>query len=314
MTGTRTERLEGVLPVWKPAGWTSHDVVAKVRRLTGVRRIGHAGTLDPAVTGVLPLCVGRATRLVEYLQELPKSYEAVVTFGVGTDTDDLTGTVIAEADASRLTEEEIRQAIHSFAGEQEQIPPMVSAVRVGGKRLYEYARQGQTVERKPRRVTVYDIRTLEVIRCGSPRPQARFWVRCSKGTYIRTLCADIGRKLEVPAAMAELVRTESAGLTEADCVTLEQIAELREAGRLAEALVPGDRLLGHLPAVTANRRAAADALHGKAPDPAGLRGVPEQAGLLRLYGPDGAFLGIFRFDPARGAVLPVKVMLRPDEG
>jgi tRNA pseudouridine55 synthase len=288
-------------------------VVAKVRRLTGVRRIGHAGTLDPAVTGVLPLCVGRATRLVEYLQEMPKSYEAVVTFGVGTDTDDLTGTVIAEADASRLTEEDIRQAVHSFAGELEQIPPMVSAVRVGGKRLYEYARQGQTVERKPRRVTVYDIRTLEV-RCGSSRPQARFRVRCSKGTYIRSLCADIGRKLGVPAAMAELVRTESAGLTAADTVSLEQLAALREAGRLAEALVPGDRLLGHLPAVTANRRTAADALRGKALDPAGLRGVPEQAGLVRLYGPDDAFLGIFRFDPGRGAVVPVKVMLRPNDG
>jgi tRNA pseudouridine55 synthase len=307
MTGTQTEQLEGVLPVWKPAGWTSHDVVAKVRRLTGVRRIGHAGTLDPAVTGVLPLCVGRATRLVEYLQEMPKSYEAVVTFGVGTDTDDLTGSVIAEADASRLTEEDIRRAIQSFTGELEQIPPMVSAVRVGGKRLYEYARQGRTVERKPRRVMVYDIRILEVRGCGEPRPQARFRVRCSKGTYIRSLCADIGRKLEVPAAMAELVRIESAGLTETDCITLERLASLREAGRLAEALVPGDRLLRHLPAVTANRRAAVDAVHGKAPDLAGLRGVPERAGLVRLYGPDDAFLGIFRFDPVRGAVLPVKV-------
>jgi len=304
---------EGVLGVWKPAGWTSHDVVAKARRIIGVRRIGHAGTLDPAVTGVLPLCVGRATRLVEFLQELPKSYEAVVVFGVATDTDDLTGSVVAEADASGLGEDEIRRAITAFEGEQEQLPPMVSAVRVDGKRLYEYAREGKTVERKPRRITIHEIRILDV-QAGVPRPQARFQVRCSKGTYIRSLCADIGRRLGVPAAMAELVRTESAGLDAERCVDLERLAALAEAGRLAEALVPGDRLLTHLPAVTANRRAASGALHGRALDPADLAGEFAGADRFRLYGPEGEFLGIFRFDHARGAAVPVKVMGRPQDG
>ena len=304
---------EGVLGVWKPAGWTSHDVVAKARRLIGVRRIGHAGTLDPAVTGVLPLCVGRATRLVEFLQELPKSYEAVVVFGVATDTDDLTGRVVEEADASALTGEEIRRAMAAFEGEQEQLPPMVSAVRVDGKRLYEYAREGRTVERKPRRITIHKIRTLDV-ETGVPRPRARFRIRCSKGTYIRSLCADIGRKLGVPASMAELVRTESAGLKKEHCVDLDRLAVLAKEGRLAEALLPGDRLLTHLPAVTANRRAASGALHGRALDPADLEGGFMHADRFRLYGPEGEFIGIFRFDHARGAAVPVKVMGRPQDG
>ncbi|TJY43144.1 tRNA pseudouridine(55) synthase TruB [Cohnella pontilimi] len=298
--------LEGVLAIWKPAGWTSHDVVAKARRLLRERRIGHTGTLDPAVTGVLPLCIGRATRFVEYLQELPKTYEATLRFGIATDTEDLEGTVIEEADASFLTEERMRDAVLSFVGEIDQVPPMVSAVKVNGKRLYELAREGVTVERKARRVTIHEIEILEV-RTGTAHPEIRFRVRCSKGTYIRTLCVDIGRRLGVPAVMASLIRTESAGLGREACVTLEQIPELIAAGSLQEKLRQGDRLLDHLPFTQAGMPEAHNALQGKPVTALALNPVPDRSGLWRLYRTDGTFLGLFEYDPAGGSLRAVKV-------
>src|SRR5690606_6893481 len=221
---TDTKQLDGILAVWKPAGWTSHDVVAKLRRWTRMRRIGHAGTLDPQVTGVLPLCLGRATRVVEYMQELPKAYEAVMQFGIATDTEDLTGTVTETADASHVTEPMVREALRQLTGVIEQVPPMYSAVTVGGRKLYELAREGKVVERKPRRVTVHSL-TLRFAELGGPQPRIGFAAVCSKGTYIRTLCVDIGRALGVPAAMESLTRTESAGIVQADCLTMEQIEE-----------------------------------------------------------------------------------------
>jgi tRNA pseudouridine55 synthase len=312
MTKPLSTAPEGVLAVWKPAGWTSHDVVAKARGLLGVRRIGHTGTLDPAVTGVLPLCVGRATRFVEYLQDMPKTYEAVLRFGIATDTEDLQGTVTEEADASHLTGDQIRDAVLSFVGEIEQIPPMVSAVKIDGKRLYELARQGMTVERKPRRVTIFSIDILEV-NAGSARPEIRFAVRCSKGTYIRTLCTDIGRKLGLPAVMASLVRTQSAGLREEDCVKLEEIPEMAALGSLAVKFRQADRLLSHMPRTTARMPEAEHALQGKPIPFAELEPVPEDAGLWRLYRSDGAFLGIFESEPAAGCLRAVKVFPPTDE-
>lgn len=304
--------LEGVLGVWKPAGWTSHDVVAKARRLIGVRRIGHTGTLDPAVTGVLPICIGRATRLVEYLQETPKAYEATLRFGIATDTEDAGGQVVERMEVHHLTEEEIARAIGSFVGDIEQIPPMVSAVKVGGKRLYELARQGVTVERKPRTVTIHNIDVLQMNAAG-PHPEVRFSVRCSKGTYIRTLCVDIGRKLGVPAVMADLKRVESAGLTEADCLTLEQIGELKRQGKLADKLVPADRLLGFIPHAAAPAAESARALQGRAIPKKALNPEPKRPGLWRLYREDGVFLGLFEADIGRGELRPVKVF-HPSDG
>ena len=300
---------EGVLAVWKPAGWTSHDVVAKARRLTGQRRIGHTGTLDPAVTGVLPICLGRATRMAEYLQEMPKAYEATLQFGVATDTEDLTGRVLEERDASSLTEAKMTEAVLAFQGEIWQVPPMVSAVKVDGKRLYEWARQGVTVDRKPRRATIHRIEVLDV-KAGVPRPEIRFSVRCSKGTYIRTLCADIGRSLGFPAAMAELVRTESAGLKQADCLTLDELAAAIEEGRLQERLLPADRLLAHIPSAAAGQPEAVHALQGKALAARRLAPAASAPGLWRLYREDGAFLGLFRSDGER--LKPVKVF-HPNE-
>jgi tRNA pseudouridine55 synthase len=293
--------LEGILAVWKPAGWTSHDVVAKVRRLTRMRRIGHAGTLDPQVTGVLPLCLGRATRAVEYLQEMPKAYEAVMRLGVATDTEDMTGTVVETADASRVTEAMVRDALARFIGEIEQVPPMYSAVKVGGRKLYELAREGKTVEREARKVTIHSLE-LKFAELGGTEPRIGFAAVCSKGTYIRTLCVDIGRALGVPAAMESLVRTMSAGLGQADCLTIERIEALAASGGLAGALLPVDRALGAIPRVEVGAAAAARAARGQRIRlPAG-----QASGLVRLYGA-GRFVGLFEADGEAGALKPVKV-------
>jgi len=305
MSGKQHE-WEGVLAIWKPAGWTSHDVVAKARRLLRERRIGHTGTLDPAVTGVLPLCIGRATRLVEYLQEAPKTYRATLRFGIATDTEDLTGEIVERKDASFLTEEAMAVAARSFVGEIDQIPPMVSAVKIDGKRLYELARQGVTIERPSRKVTIHRMDVLGVS-AGGEFPEMTFTVVCSKGTYIRTLCVDIGRKLGVPAVMAELVRTESAGIREEQCVTLEEIPELLESGGLRPKLLSADGLLADIPAATVSEPEATHLLQGKGIRASRLLPVPDGDGLLRLYRADGAFLGLFSVDAAADKVRAVKV-------
>jgi tRNA pseudouridine55 synthase len=301
-----SHELDGILAVWKPAGWTSHDVVAKVRGITRTKRIGHAGTLDPMVTGVLPLCIGRATRVVEYMQELPKAYEAVLQLGIATDTEDMTGTVTERAEAGHITEEAVLRTIAGFVGEIDQVPPMYSAVKVDGKRLYELAREGKSVERKSRKVTIHSIeaRFLEL---GIPEPRIGLTVKCSKGTYIRTLCVDIGRALGVPAAMGELKRTLSAGFGEADCLTLDEIARLQASCELAAKLMPADRALSYLPRAELDERNADKALKGQK---LSLAAAPLAAGddekLVRFYGEQG-FIGIFQADLELRAWRPVKV-------
>lgn len=237
--------MDGILAVWKPEGWTSHDVVAKVRRVLKMKRIGHTGTLDPMVTGVLPLCLGRATRVVEYVQERPKSYEAVLQLGIATDTEDITGTVIARQSPISVTEEDVRHTLSQFIGEIDQVPPMYSAVKVDGKRLYELAREGKTVERKSRKVTIHQIDLIDT-QLDLDLPQISFSVVCSKGTYIRTLCVDIGKALGVPATMAHLTRTMSGGITKESCLTLEQIEQLQQSGELSGHIISADEAVTHL--------------------------------------------------------------------
>ncbi|WP_373229547.1 tRNA pseudouridine(55) synthase TruB [Cohnella sp.] len=312
MDKRQTEQgLDGVIAVWKPAGWTSHDVVAKVRGMLRVRRIGHTGTLDPAVTGVLPLCIGRSTRLVEYLQEMPKTYEATLRFGIATDTEDLSGTITEQKDASFLTESMIRDAALSFIGDIDQVPPMVSAVKINGKRLYELARQGITVERSARRVSIYEIEILKITGVGI-EPELTFSVKCSKGTYIRTLCVDIGRKLEVPAVMSELIRTESAGLREEHCVTLEQIPELLKQGGLGKKLFVSNTLLTGIPSTVAAHPEALHVLQGKVVEANKLQPPADREGLWKLYRSDGVFLGLFSVDENGVTVRPVKVFQTPE--
>lgn len=314
---TQDQQLEGVLPIWKPKGWTSHDVVAKARRILRMKRIGHTGTLDPEVTGVLPLCLGRATRLVEYIQDLPKQYEAQLVLGLATDTEDLSGTVLERADDVRavVTEEEVRQAIRRFEGEIEQVPPMYSAVKVDGKRLYELARQGLEVERKPRKVTVHSIELL-----GSdwsrPHPTVRFRVLCSKGTYIRTLCVDMGRALGVPAAMAELVRTSTGGIGRDQCLTLEEAESLYARGELSGKLLSADRVLRHLPEVELSPEQKVMALQGRKlrvaavrppRDPAPASSASGESGEVAAFDEQGQLVGIFLWEPEQRMLTPRKI-------
>jgi len=302
--------LEGILPVWKPEGFTSHDVVAKVRRILGIKRIGHTGTLDPQVTGVLPLCVGRATRMVEYIQELPKQYEAVLRIGLSTDTEDMTGTVLEEVADVSLTEEQVRKTLASFLGEIEQVPPMYSAVKVDGKRLYELAREGKEVERKSRKVTIYDLDILE-INLDAPHPEVHFRVTCSKGTYIRTLCVDIGKALGYPAVMRSLIRTSTGNLRKEQCLTFEQIEQLKQEGTLQAHMIPMDQAISHIPAVHLQDEEAVHARQGKRLKLDAQRAERIDAGssLLRAYSPDDKFLGLYEWNGASRSLSPAKVFL-----
>ncbi|MGM0880831.1 MAG: tRNA pseudouridine(55) synthase TruB [Bacillota bacterium] len=301
--------MDGILAVWKPEGWTSHDVVAKVRRILKMKRIGHAGTLDPMVTGVLPLCLGRATRVVEYVQERPKAYEAVLQLGIATDTEDLTGSVIEQQSSVDVTESAVREALKRFEGEIEQIPPMYSAVKIEGKRLYELAREGKTVERKPRLVTIHKIELIDA-QLELDHPKISFSVVCSKGTYIRTLCVDIGKALGVPATMAHLTRTMSGGITKESCLTLEQIEQLQQSGTLSEHLIAADEAITHLERAEVPVSIGRLALQGQKVglEHAGISAFDSEAGkLIRLYNDDNSFLGIFQIDTEAAVFKPVKV-------
>jgi len=249
--------MDGILNLLKPPGMTSHDVVSVVRRVLGIKKVGHTGTLDPGVAGVLPICVGRATRLAEFIAGEDKAYRAEITFGVTTDTQDSFGTVLTEADAGHLGKGDIAYAVTKFQGPIMQVPPMVSAVKVDGKRLYELAREGVEVERQARPVTIHRLQLLD-FRPG-PRPVAFVDVVCSKGTYIRTLAHDLGQVLGVGAHMSYLVRTRSGPFTLEQAATLEELAA-GKAAMLSPAVA-----LGPMPRATVPPAAAERLKHGVAP-------------------------------------------------
>lgn len=311
-------KLEGIIPIWKDVDYTSHDVVAKARRILRIKRIGHTGTLDPKVTGVLPLCIGRATRLVEYIQEMPKEYQARLVVGVSTDTEDMTGEVLERSSSVTLEPHRVREVLDSFTGVIRQIPPMYSAVKVDGKRLYELARKGETVERQAREVTIYGMELLGM-NLELPNPEIEFRVRCSKGTYIRTLCVDIGKALGYPAVMGELVRTSTGGFTRDRCITLEQLAEAAAEGENAveRLMVPSDEAVAFFPSYQADPTMAQHAVQGKklklpAHDGQGLlqSGLPElKRGLVRLYDHENRFLGLFRLQEDGMTLAAEKVFL-----
>lgn len=233
--------MNGVIIINKECGMTSHDVVAEVRKILRMRTVGHTGTLDPDATGVLPVCVGRATKLSQFFLSSDKEYEATLVFGVRTDTQDSTGNVVSEVREMNFVKKEVEEAFSKLTGEIEQVPPMVSAVRHKGRRLYELARKGEEVERAPRKIQIFK---LEIINCQLPR--VRFRVVCSKGTYIRTLCADTGDMLGCGAHQAELTRVRSGPFRLSDSVTLK---ELRELDNPEEKIIPPDAALSHLPSV-----------------------------------------------------------------
>ncbi len=237
---------DGILPVDKPAGMTSHDVVYKVRKLFGTRKVGHTGTLDPMATGVLVILIGRAAKASEYLSHDEKAYEATLRLGLTTDTEDTTGVTLTEAAADALPDEAaVYAALNRFRGEIPQIPPMYSALKVNGRKLCDIARKGGTVEREAR--TVY-VKELEASPFSLPGDY-RLTVRCSGGTYIRTLCADIGQALGCGGVMASLRRTEACGFPLSQCHTLEQLGEMSMKERLS-CLLPTEQLFADLPAVS----------------------------------------------------------------
>lgn len=283
---------DGVIVVDKPAQMTSHDVVAAVRRavrIPGVPRrrqpkVGHAGTLDPDATGVLVVCLGRATRLVPYLQASRKTYDARLQLGVTTTTLDASGDVTARADASAVDEESLCEVLKSFVGDIEQIPPMVSAVKVGGERLYAKARRGEEVQRQPRPVTIHEI-VLEDFVPGD-RAEAAFLVTCSSGTYIRTLAADVGERLGVGAHLTWLRRLASGRFSLESAVDLEKLAELGAAGRLGEIVISPSQAVADYPRITADNGMATALRHGK-PLPS-----TNHPGPVAVIDQDGALIGM----------------------
>jgi len=240
--------MNGILVVNKAAGLTSHQVVGRARRLLGLKRIGHTGTLDPDVTGVLPLCIGSATRVAEYLLDQSKAYSGEVTFGYSTTTQDASGEVVERADAEQvqaLTEAAIRAAFQSFVGSITQVPPAYSAIKIDGQRAYDLARKGTDVEIPAREVTIYRLE-IEELDLTAEQPRVRFHVECSKGTYVRTLCHDLGVQLGVPAHMSALVRTRSGPFTLEQALTLEEVEAAVAAGTIAANLLPLQSALPHL--------------------------------------------------------------------
>lgn len=269
----------GIIIINKPAGWTSMDVCAKLRGIFHEKRVGHAGTLDPMATGVLPVFVGQATKAVSFAESGEKEYLARLRLGLTTDTQDTTGTVLSELPVT-VTEEDLRAVLPRFTGEIEQIPPMYSAVKVQGRKLYELARKGAEVERKPRAVTIFALELLG----QTGKNEYALRVRCSKGTYIRTLCHDIGAVLGCGGAMSALERTMAAGFTLSEAVTLEQVQAQKET-----LLRPTDSLFRsygayHIADAETERRC-------RCGNP--IRSDVEN-GTYRVYGMDGSFLALSR--------------------
>ena len=286
--------INGVLNVWKEAGFTSHDVVAKLRGILHQKKIGHTGTLDPDATGVLPVCLGKGTRLCDMLTDETKTYEALLHLGIATDTQDMSGTVTAEAPVT-VTEEEVRDCIASFVGEQQQVPPMYSALKVNGKKLYELAREGIEIERKARTVHFYEISILEM-----KLPLVRMEVTCSKGTYIRTLLEDIAAAMGQKGTMSALRRTTAGVYTEADAHTLEEIQAAKDAGpeALQALMLPVESVFESLPLLVAEPRVEQHLYNG-----CPTSRYPAADGRYRVRNAEGQFLGLANIT---GGVLKVE--------
>ena len=294
--------ITGIINVYKEAGYTSRDAVS---RLTGILRqqtIGHTGTLDPDAEGVLPMCVGRATKLCEYLTDHDKKYEAVIKFGIATDTEDMTGKIIESTDfddkwyENALTEENLNKVIKSFIGKQLQTPPMYSAKRVNGKRLYELAREGRVIERKPCEITVYDIKITDI---NVSYREATILISCSKGTYIRTLCKDIGESIGSKAAMKRLLRTETGEFSLKDSHKLDEIEEYVKMGKLQEILIPIEKVFKDLPKINVKGHASILLDNGgsfEAKDTDYDCKKVRPLSKFRMYNKDGEFKAVYYFD------------------
>lgn len=293
------KEMDGILNVYKEAGFTSFDVVAKLRGILKQKKIGHTGTLDPGAEGVLPVCVGRATKVCEYLTGKDKVYQAKLCLGVETDTQDLSGNVLARQTPA-VEEETLRAMIQSFVGKSNQIPPMYSALKVNGKKLCDLARQGIVVERRAREIEIFSIDVLRV-----EMPFVTMRVHCSKGTYIRTLCHDIGQKLGCGGCMGKLLRTETAGFLLDQAMRLSEIEAVArgedKAGRnISDLLIPVDRVLSAYPKVAAEK-GLEKLLSNGCRIPASKTSHPDglSSGICRMYDGAGRFVGLFCYDKDR---------------
>ena len=304
--------FHGMMTIYKEAGYTSSDVVARLRGILHMKKIGHTGTLDPDAEGVLPVCLGNGTKLCELIADRDKEYVAVMRLGVTTDTQDMSGEVLTQ-----VSEEEVRQKVtpslveekaSEFVGEISQVPPMYSAVKVNGKRLYEYARQGRTVERKARTITIYE---LEITKIDLPLVTMR--VRCSKGTYIRTLCHDLGQKLGTGAAMEHLLRTRVGQFRLENAIRLddaESIMKSDNPARIEDYILPVDSFFEEAPKATVHAEGLKYLRNGNAVKRSYTDLAREtKAGDVRMYDEDGKFYALYRYDPARDELKNVRMFL-----
>ncbi|MCI6085142.1 tRNA pseudouridine(55) synthase TruB [Selenomonas sp.] len=297
--------LCGFLNVLKPPGMSSHDIVGFVRHTFGVKKVGHAGTLDPGAAGVLPVAVGRTTRLIEYLEHASKSYRAELTLGIATDSGDTSGKVLERLDTFEMPSHvRVEEVLARFRGDIVQVPPAHSAIKIGGRRAYELVRAGRAVAIPERHVTIH---TLTLAGFDAEKHRLLIDVACSRGTYIRTLCIDIGRALGLPAVMSFLVRTCVGAFTLGDAWTLEELAE---AG--AEALLPPETMLSGLARYDLPPARAASFVNGLSTHDFHIAQLPADAGIVRVYGA-GSFLGIGRIDHAAATVTPEKVIANPQD-
>lgn len=307
--------INGVLNIYKPRGFTSHDVVAKLRGILKQKKIGHTGTLDPEAVGVLPVCLGNATRACELLTDKDKEYVAVVRLGITTDTQDMTGQILQES-CVEVTEQEVRMALEGFLGDYDQIPPMYSALKVNGKKLYELARAGREVERKARSVRIHGIEVLEM---DIPRLTIR--VSCSKGTYIRTLCHDLGEKLGCGAAMERLERTRSGSFVKEEAITLKEleqkVKEEKETGKevhLEGILIPTEELFKDYPVLKLIPKLERLIENGNSFEEKALPShlqKKERAdkSRYRVYGKNDIFMGIYEYKKEEGRFCPFKMFI-----
>ena len=295
--------IHGIINVYKEKGYTSHDVVARLRGILGQKRIGHTGTLDPDAEGVLPVCLGKATKVCELLADWDKTYRAILLLGQVTDTQDVSGEILETREVTASIKE-VYEAIQSFKGEYAQVPPMYSALKVNGKKLYELAREGKTVERKARNVQIHEIKIHEIV-----LPRISMTVNCSKGTYIRTLCHDIGQKVGCGGCTEQLLRTQVGMFRVEESLRLDEIEVLHDLGQLQEHMAAIDSLFSLYPAVTVKQEYQklldnGNELYGRQ---VGKQGFPGQDGPVRMYGSDGNFQAVYEYLKKENRFRPMKM-------
>ena len=292
--------MDGLINIYKEKGFTSHDVVAKMRGILHMKKIGHTGTLDPDATGVLPVCIGKGTRLCSLLENHDKTYETVLLLGKETDTQDISGKILSEKPVC-VKEEEVRQVLERFHGTVLQVPPMYSARKIKGKKLYEYAREGKVIEREARPVQIDE---LCVLNMALPRIKLR--VSCSKGTYIRTLCHDIGQVLGCGGCMEELVRTRVGNFKIEHAITLGELEANRDTDQLGDCLVTLEEVFQDLPVIHTEKKGDVLLHNGNRLKPE-LLTDPVFRGRIRMYDSSDVFFGVYEYDPAKGDFKPFKM-------